>query len=66
MPGWLKQIGYEPGDLAWPGSPRCCTPSGATTLIPPHTHDTWTLLLVDDGLIGYELEPARSRREPAA
>jgi AraC-like DNA-binding protein len=23
---------------------------------PAHTHDTWTLLLVDDGLIGYELE----------
>lgn len=23
---------------------------------PPHTHDTWTLLIVDDGLIGYELE----------
>lgn len=22
---------------------------------PAHTHDTWTLLLVDDGLIGYEL-----------
>jgi AraC-like DNA-binding protein len=23
---------------------------------PAHTHDTWTLLLVDDGLIGYELD----------
>ena len=23
---------------------------------PKHTHDTWTLLLVDDGLIGYELD----------
>lgn len=23
---------------------------------PAHTHDTWTVLLVDDGLIGYELE----------
>ena len=23
---------------------------------PPHTHDTWTLLLVDDGSIGYELD----------
>ncbi|WP_041259545.1 AraC family transcriptional regulator [Pseudofrankia inefficax] len=23
---------------------------------PAHTHDTWTLLIVDDGLIGYELE----------
>jgi AraC-like DNA-binding protein len=23
---------------------------------PPHTHDTWTLLIVDDGLIGYELD----------
>jgi AraC-like DNA-binding protein len=23
---------------------------------PGHTHDTWTLLLVDDGLIGYELD----------
>lgn len=23
---------------------------------PPHTHDTWTVLLVDDGLIGYELD----------
>jgi hypothetical protein len=23
---------------------------------PAHTHDTWTLLLVDDGVIGYELE----------
>jgi AraC-like DNA-binding protein len=23
---------------------------------PAHTHDTWTLLLVDDGLIGYHLE----------
>jgi AraC-like DNA-binding protein len=22
---------------------------------PPHTHDTWTLLLVDDGQVGYEL-----------
>src|SRR5258708_22519217 len=33
---------------------------------PAHTHDTWTLLLVDDGLIGYELDrhdhaPPRSR-----
>lgn len=23
---------------------------------PPHTHDTWTLLIVDDGLIGYDLD----------
>ena len=23
---------------------------------PAHTHDTWTLLVVDDGVIGYELE----------
>lgn len=23
---------------------------------PPHTHDTWTLLIVDDGLIDYELD----------
>src|SRR5258708_15733859 len=23
---------------------------------PAHTHNTWTLLLVDDGLIGYELD----------
>ena len=23
---------------------------------PAHTHDTWTLLLVDDGLIGYDLD----------
>ncbi|MFI7588200.1 AraC family transcriptional regulator [Spongisporangium articulatum] len=23
---------------------------------PAHTHDTWTLLIVDDGLIGYELD----------
>ena len=23
---------------------------------PAHTHDTWTLLLVDDGLIGYQLD----------
>jgi AraC-like DNA-binding protein len=23
---------------------------------PAHTHDTWTVLLVDDGLIGYELD----------
>lgn len=23
---------------------------------PPHTHDTWTLLIVDHGLIGYELD----------
>ncbi|MGC5165443.1 AraC family transcriptional regulator [Luteimicrobium sp. DT211] len=23
---------------------------------PSHTHDTWTLLVVDDGLIGYELD----------
>lgn len=23
---------------------------------PRHTHDTWTLLIVDDGLIGYELD----------
>lgn len=29
---------------------------------PAHTHDTWTLLLVDDGLIGYELD----RRDHAA
>lgn len=26
---------------------------------PAHTHDTWTLLLVDDGLIGYELDRHR-------
>jgi AraC-like DNA-binding protein len=29
---------------------------------PAHTHDTWTLLLVDDGLIGYDLD----RHEHAA
>jgi AraC-like DNA-binding protein len=29
---------------------------------PAHTHDTWTLLLVDQGLIGYELD----RRDHAA
>lgn len=23
---------------------------------PPHTHDTWTLLIVDSGVIGYELD----------
>jgi AraC-like DNA-binding protein len=26
---------------------------------PAHTHDTWTLLIVDDGLIGYELDRQR-------
>lgn len=26
---------------------------------PAHTHDTWTLLIVDDGLIGYELDRHR-------
>ena len=26
---------------------------------PPHTHQTWTLLLVDDGAIGYALDRTR-------
>ncbi|MGN6606323.1 MAG: AraC family transcriptional regulator [Jatrophihabitans sp.] len=33
---------------------------------PAHTHDTWTLLLVDDGLIGYDLDRHGHAAEPAA
>ena len=32
---------------------------------PGHTHDTWTLLLVDDGLIGYQLRAESSRLDQA-
>ena len=33
---------------------------------PAHTHDTWTLLLVDDGLIGYELNRQGHAAAPRA
>lgn len=33
---------------------------------PPHTHDTWTVLLVDDGLIGYELDRRGHAAAPRA
>ena len=28
---------------------------------PMHAHDTWTLLIVDDGAVRYDLRPARAR-----
>lgn len=33
---------------------------------PAHTHDTWTLLLVDNGLIGYELDSHAHLAAPGA
>jgi AraC-like DNA-binding protein len=33
---------------------------------PPHTHDTWTVLLVDDGVIGYELDRRGHAAAPLA
>lgn len=51
---WLAVTASAPGSLEWPAWRRCCMPSGVSTPT-PHTHDTWTLLIVDDGLIGYEL-----------
>ncbi|MCA0143376.1 AraC family transcriptional regulator [Blastococcus sp. LR1] len=33
---------------------------------PPHTHDTWTLLLVDDGAVRYDLDRHAHRADPAA
>ncbi|TFV65683.1 UNVERIFIED_ORG: AraC family transcriptional regulator [Bacillus sp. AZ43] len=33
---------------------------------PPHTHDTWTLLLVDDGAVRYDLDRHAHGADPAA
>ena len=32
---------------------------------PPHTHDTWTLFIVDDGMIRYDLDRTERAAEPA-
>ncbi|HSS35174.1 MAG TPA: AraC family ligand binding domain-containing protein, partial [Patescibacteria group bacterium] len=32
---------------------------------PPHTHDTWTLFIVDDGIVRYVLDRTERGAEPA-
>ena len=32
---------------------------------PPHTHDTWTLFIVDDGMVRYDLDRTERAAEPA-
>lgn len=33
---------------------------------PAHTHGDWTVLLIDDGAVAYELDRAKHHAEPAA
>jgi len=33
---------------------------------PPHTHDTWTVLLIDDGAVDYSLDRSPHRAAPAS
>ena len=33
---------------------------------PPHTHDTWTVLLIDDGAVDYSLDRSPHRAAPSS
>ena len=46
-------------------SARCSTPGSRTTRYPPHTHDAWTLFIVDEGAIRYDLDRHARGAEPS-
>src|SRR6185312_1019583 len=55
--------------VAWkprvPGVREALSASFATHAYPPHVHDVWTLFLVDEGAVRYDLDRHERAAEPS-